>query len=146
MGDEFALLDLADGTLHPFPRAISLKNESVGALADVADERLGPWLRGTAKGDIRHLRPRPEAIARMGETAVPSAILFPRFGRDLPATIRPVGAAEVFVRLTQASTNYVALGEPAFVALTRLVATVPAYAIDYPGTQAGLALVGELAG
>jgi pyrroline-5-carboxylate reductase len=48
------------------------------------------------------------------------------------------------VRLTQASTNYVALGEPAFDALTGLVGAVPAYAIDYPSTEAALALVAQL--
>jgi HprK-related kinase A len=146
MGDEFALLDLANGTLHPFPRAVSLKNESVEALEKVVGpERLGPWLRGTPKGTIRHLRPHADAVARMREPATPSAILFPRFGRDLERAVRLVGAAEVFVRLTQASTNYVALGEPAFEALTRLAGNVPAYAIDYPSTEAALALVDELA-
>jgi HprK-related kinase A len=146
MGDEFALLDLADGTLHPFPRAVSLKNESVEALEKiVGPERFGPWLRGTPKGTIRHLRPHVDAVARMSEPAVPSAILFPRFGPDLERAVRPVGAAEVFVRLTQASTNYVALGEPAFEALTRLAGSVPAYALDYPSTETGLALVDELA-
>jgi HprK-related kinase A len=145
MGDEFALLDMTDGRLHPFPRAVSLKNESVEALQTIVQaERFGPWLRGTPKGAIRHLRPNNEAVARMGEPAAPFAILFPRFGRDLERAVRPVGAAEVFVRLTQASTNYVALGERAFDALTRLVASVPAYAIDYPSTEAGLALVDEL--
>jgi HprK-related kinase A len=146
MGDEFALLDLADGRLHPFPRAVSLKNESVAVLeALVGPERMGPVLRGTPKGTIRHLIPRPDAIARMAEPATPAAILFPRFERELAATSRPVGAAEVFVRLTQASTNYVALGEPAFQALTRLVASVPAYAIDYSSTDAALSLVADLA-
>ena len=29
MGDEFALLDLEEGRLHPFPRAISLKNRAI---------------------------------------------------------------------------------------------------------------------
>jgi HprK-related kinase A len=144
MGDEFALLDLNDGSLHPFARAVSLKNESVAALEGVAAERLGPWLRGTSKGTIRHLRPRADAIARMTEPAMPSAILFPRFGRDLDRAVRPVGAAEVFVRLTQASTNYVALGEPAFQALSGLVADVPAFAIDYGDTQSGLALIDAL--
>jgi HprK-related kinase A len=145
MGDEFALLDLADGTLRPFPRAVSLKNQSATIIADsVAPDRMGPRLEGTPKGTIRHLRPRPDAIARMDEPAVPAQILFPRYDADLPAAIRPVGAAEVFVRLTQASTNYVALGEQAFTALTRLVTTCPARAVDYPDTEAALAVVEDL--
>jgi HprK-related kinase A len=147
MGDEFALLDPNTGALYPFPRAVSLKNQSVHVMEERAGaERLGPWLKGTPKGTIRHMRPQAEAVARMEDSAVPALILFPRFGRDLEPAVRPVGAAEVFVRLTQASTNYVALGEPAFDALTRLVTGVPALAIDYPSTEAALAQVGELWG
>jgi HprK-related kinase A len=144
MGDEFALLDLDDGRLHPFPRAVSLKNAAIRLFDDVDPARLGPRLEGTPKGTIRHLRPNSEAIARMDEAARPALILFPRYGRGLEEAIRPVGGAEVFVRLTQASTNYVALGERGFDALSRLVASVPAQAVDYPDTGAAVALVDRL--
>ncbi|HEX5183681.1 MAG TPA: HprK-related kinase A [Allosphingosinicella sp.] len=144
LGDEFALVDLESGALHPFPRAISLKNEALGLFGGVAPERLGPILDGTPKGRIRHLRPNGEAIARMDEIARPALILFPRFGRDLVRDIRPVGAAEAFVRLTQASTNYVALAERGFDALSGLVNGAPARAIDYPDTDTAMALVDEL--
>ena len=121
MGDEFALLDLEDGRLHPFPRAVSLKNESLACSRGSIPAGSGPVLSGTPKGTIRHLRPNAEAVARMGEPARPVLILFPRFGRDLEPAVREVGAAEAFMRLTQASTNYVALGERGFDALTGLV-------------------------
>lgn len=145
MGDEFALLDLGSGRLHPFPRAISLKNGAIALLETIVpQDRFGPMLEGTPKGTLRHLRPQAEAIARMNETAEPAMILFPRFGADLPAGVRPVGPAEAFVRLTQSSTNYVDLGEPAFVALTGLVRSVPACAIDYGDTETAIGLVGDL--
>ena len=134
MGDEFALLGLEDGRLHPFPRAVSLKNELLGLFDRVDPGRLGPVLTGTPKGRIRHLRPNPESIARMEEPATPALILFPRFGRDLEPAVREVGAAEAFMRLTQASTNYVALGERGFDALTHFVGALPARAIDYADT------------
>ena len=142
MGDEFALLDLASGALLPFPRAISLKNGAIAVMEAEADaERFGPRLWGTPKGMIRHLRPNAEAIARMGEGALPALILFPRFGEA--AAVRGVGQAEVFMRLTQASTNYVALGRRGFDALSRLVTTVPALAIDYPDTETALGLIAD---
>jgi HprK-related kinase A len=144
MGDEFALLDLQDGRLHPFPRAVSLKNESLGLLNGVDPARLGPVLTGTPKGRIRHLRPNEEAVARMGEPARPVMILFPRFGPDLEPTVRDVGPAEAFMRLTQASTNYVALGERGFHALTRFVGTLPSKAIDYSDTGQAERLVDSL--
>jgi HprK-related kinase A len=144
MGDEFALLGLDDGLLHPFPRAVSLKNESLGLFDGVDPARLGPVLTGTPKGRIRHLRPNCNALARMGEPARPVAIVFPRFGRDLDPAVREVGAAEAFMRLTQASTNYVALGERGFDALTRFVRTLPSKAIDYSDTAQAEELIDSL--
>jgi HprK-related kinase A len=130
MGDEFVLLDLATGEAVPFPRLISLKNEAIGAMqATALDGRFGPLLRGTPKGDIRHLVPARDAIRAMAESAKPALLLFPSFGFD--PDVREIGASEVFMRLTQASTNYVALGEAGFTALTRFITAVPARAIDY---------------
>ncbi len=140
MGDEFALLDPATGLIHGFPRLISLKNAAI----EVAERawpkgRFGPRLEGTPKGDIRHLVPDARAIAAMDLPAVPALLLFPRYGAG--ADRRAVPPSEAFVRLTQASTNYVSMGEPGFAALTRFVREVPALAIDYPDTAAALAAV-----
>jgi HprK-related kinase A len=142
MGDEFALLDMASGMLMPFPRAVSLKNGAIRVMeAEVDPARFGPRLAGTPKGDIRHMRPNAEALARMGEGARPALLLFPRFGAA--AAVRGVGGAEVFMRLTQASTNYVDLGRRGFDALTNLIGAVPALAIDYPDTASAVGLVDD---
>jgi HprK-related kinase A len=137
LADEFAFVGLDDGRIHPFPRPASLKNESIAAAG--AD---GAVLEDTPKGRIGYRRPPESALARMGEAAPPALLLFPRFGHA--QAVAPVPPSEAFVRLTQASTNYVALGEAGFVALTRLVRTVPALAIDYPDGAAALRLVDRL--
>ncbi len=99
-------------------------------------------MTGTPKGDIRHLVPPSDALARMAEPAKPALLLFPSFGYE-PA-IREIGASEVFMRLTQASTNYVALGEAGFSTLTRFIKTVPARAIDYRDGIEAEAMVDKL--
>lgn len=143
MGDEFTLIDPVAGDALAFPRAISLKNEAIAEMAGRVDAaRLGPLLAGTPKGDIRHLIPRADAIAAMHQPVRPALILFPRFGGE-PA-IEPMGEGEAFVRLTEASTNYIALGEAGFAALTRLVRTTPAFGIAYPDSASGIALVEQL--
>ena len=143
MGDEFALLDPATGLIHAFPRLVSLKNAAIGVVTQALPEaRFGPLLAGTPKGDIRHLVPDAGAVAAMDVAVPPGLLLFPNFGFE--AAERAVPPSEVFVRLTQASTNYVALGERGFDALARLVKTVPARAIDYPDTDAAVALVERL--
>lgn len=143
MGDEFTLIDPAGGDAFAFPRAVSLKNEAIAEVtAHVDPARLGPLLAATPKGDIRHLIPRADAIAAMHEPARPALLLFPRFGGEV--AVEPMGEGEAFVRLTEASTNYVALGEAGFAALTRLVRETPAFGISYPDSAAGIGLVEQL--
>ncbi|MFA5964281.1 MAG: HprK-related kinase A [Sphingomonas sp.] len=143
MGDEFALIDPETGLVHAFPRLVSLKNAAIEVVSEaLPDARFGPLLVGTPKGDIRHLVPDAAAVAAMATPAPPALLLFPSFGFD--AAARAVPPSEVFVRLTQASTNYVGLGERGFTALTRLVKTVPARAIDYPDTDSAVAQVEKL--
>jgi HprK-related kinase A len=143
MGDEFALLDPETGLIHAFPRLVSLKNAAISVVeAALPDARFGPTMAGTPKGDIRHLVPDAAAIAAMDLAVPPALILFPSYG--FTAEDRAVPQSEVFVRLTQASTNYVAIGERGFNALTRLVKTVPARAIDYPDTDSAIAQVEAL--
>lgn len=143
LGDEFAFIGLDDGAVWPFPRLISLKNESIGVMAaHVPPARLGPVITGTPKGTIRHLVPRDDAIARMHELATASLLLFPAFGA--PAGVHAIAPADAFMRLTDSSTNYVALGEPGFAALSRLVRDVPAVGIGYGNGAEGLAAVEAL--
>jgi HprK-related kinase A len=140
MGDEFALLDPQTGLIHAFPRLVSLKNQAIGVVERaVTGARFGPLLAGTPKGDIRHMVPDAAAVAAMSIPAAPALLLFPSFGHA-PAA-RNVPVSEAFVRLTQASTNYVAMGERGFGALTRLVKAIPAQAIDYPDTDQAIAAV-----
>ena len=143
MGDEFVLIDLVTGDAVPFPRLISLKNEAIGAMQVTAlDGRFGPLMQGTPKGDIRHLVPARDAIEAMAQPAKPALLLFPSFGFE--PVVREILPSEVFIRLTQASTNYVALGEAGFTTLTRFIKTVPARAIDYRDGQEAEALVDRL--
>lgn len=143
MGDEFALIEPATGMAHPFPRPSSLKNEAIeAALAVIDPARFGPLLADTPKGRIRHVVPPVDALAGMARPARPALILFPRFG--LAEAARPVPPSEAFVRLTQASTNYVALGERGFDALTALVKTVPCVALDYPDMATARRMIDDL--
>jgi len=140
LADEFVLIDPESMMLHPFPRAVSLKNSAIPEMERiVADQsRFGPLLRDTPKGHLRHLRPNADAIARMDTLAAPALILFPRFG-EAPQ-VQGIGRAELFVRLTQGSTNYIPLGERGYGAMTKLM-TLPAAMFAYPDTASGLDIV-----
>ncbi len=143
LGDEFALIETVTGFAWPFPRPVSLKNASIAEVAKhVATNRFGPLLTATPKGDVRHLIPNDHALGGMDTPGLPALILFPRFGSD--SAVREMGASEVFIRLTQASTNYVALGDRGYRTLTSLVTQTPARAFDFPDTATGLNTVARL--
>jgi HprK-related kinase A len=143
MGDEFTLIDPASGDAFAFPRPVSLKNQAIAEMESrVASDRFGPLLKATPKGDIRHMVPRADALAAMHVPAKPALILFPRFGPEL--AVARIAPAELFVRLTEASTNYALLGEAGFAVLTAMVQSVPALAISYPDSASGLQLIEQL--
>lgn len=145
LGDEFALLSPIDNRLHPFPRPTSLKNSSIDLLRTEAPaDRFGPRFENTIKGTIQHLLPPTDAIATMSQPAAPRLIVVPRYQAESEPWSRRLGKSEAFVRLSQASTNYRSLGEPAFEALWTLVDTTPAYEISYGSTAAAEAVIQEL--
>lgn len=141
LGDEFALIDPSSGEVRAHPRPMSLKNESAALLAGLAPAgRFGPAFHGTIKGTVRHLLPPVEAVRGMDEPARPRLILLPEFTPGAPPEALRLSPAETFVRLTQASTNYRALGEAGFSALVRLAGT-PAYAIRYASSADAAGLI-----
>ena len=130
MGDEFSFLDLENGFSVPYPRLISLKNQAIATMEqECPNANFGPLMQDTPKGDIRHMVPPIDSIRKMDQYAKPAMLLFPHYGYD--AEVYDILPSEAFMRLTQASTNYVALGEAGFDTLTRFVTEVPAYGIDY---------------
>lgn len=145
LGDEFALLSPLNGAFHPFPRPVSLKNKSIDLLRDIAPpDRFGPRFEGTIKGTIQHLLPPADAIAAMARPAAPRLIVMPNFVAGAAPASRRLGQAETFVRLSQASTNYRAMGEIGFETLWRLVEATPAYEIAYGSTEAAEAIITAL--
>lgn len=141
LADEFVMIDMAGGTILPFPRAISLKNSAIAEMERrISDPaRFGPRLRDTPKGELRHLRPDKQAITRMDQPARPALILFPSFGFE-PAT-EGVNRSELFVRLTEGSTNYTMLGQSGFEAMLWLAESLPAARFSFPDSVAGMAIV-----
>ena len=145
LGDEFALLSPVDGAFHPFPRPTSLKNASIDLLRTIAPpDRFGPRFDDTIKGIIQHLLPPADAIAAMDEPARPRLIVMPTYAAGTEPMTRRLSKSEAFVRLSQASTNYRALGEAGFETMWRLVDTTPAYDIGYGSTEAAEALIDHL--
>lgn len=143
--DEFALVSLNSGDLNPYPRPISLKQESIPIVrALTGDERVSKPLTGTPKGDIAYCRVNKQDLEAAQQTAKARLLLFPKFALGGAPQARKLSPAEAVMRLIPASTNYSLLGEAAFKALLTIVERASAYEITYGNTEHGLELVQEL--
>jgi HprK-related kinase A len=143
--DEFGLLRLSDGQIVPYPRPVSLKNQSGAVMQAVAPAaRFSRPYHGTPKGTITYLLPPADSIARMHEPATPSLLVFPVFEPNATAQIQKMSKAEAFILLRNCSVNAQWLGRPAFEALNRIVEGCEAYRIVYSSLDMGMALIDQL--
>jgi len=146
LSDEFGLLNMADASLMPYPRPVSLKEKSIDIVRDmVGDDWLTPKMTGTPKGDIAYYRARPSDIAAAHTPALCKLMLFPRFSEGATAQARALPKSETMMRLIPSSTNYHLLGAGSFKALADMVAGAEAYEIIYGNTEDSLKLVSSLA-
>jgi HprK-related kinase A len=132
LSDEFTLLRDESLAIHPFPRAIPLKNESISIIREmIPDAVLGPEIPGTRKGTVSHLCPSENHIRRMDELAHPKLLIFPTFKRGSPLTLEPLSTEECFVGLTRHSFNYVARGLDGFNLTGALAQAIRGYRLVY---------------
>ncbi|MDO8348499.1 MAG: HprK-related kinase A [Rugosibacter sp.] len=130
--DELALIDGPVLRLVPFPRPVSLKNQSIDLLRRRHPAaQFGPLAHDTQKGTIAHLRAPDASIDRATETAPPSLIIFPKWTAGAPLRVQSVGAGQAAMRLIDQSFNYPVLGPLGFSRLADLAQSAPAWELEY---------------
>ena len=132
LSDEFTLIRDRSLQIHPFPRLIPLKNQSIGVIRElIPDAHLGPSISGTHKGTVAHLRPADSHISAMLETAVPKLMIFPLYKAGAALSIEPAARSECFVEITQNAFNYVLRGREGFEMAAALTNQVTPYRLTY---------------
>lgn len=132
--DELALIDGPAPRLQlvPFPRPVSLKNQSIDLIRRRYPEaQFGPLAHDTQKGMIAHLRVPNASVDRAAETVLPSLIIFPKWTAGAPLRVQPVGAGQAAMRLIDQSFNYPVLGPLGFSRLADLAQSAPAWELEY---------------
>lgn len=145
LSDEFGMLDVDTGLLHPYPRPVSLKNESIA----VMKERVGdaePFSReytGTPKGTICYLRPPVSSLENMYKPVRPRVVIHPVYSPHAKPSITPLTKTMAFFRLVRSSANYGDIGEAAFHALTKVAEETISCEITYSSLDEAIALVNK---
>ncbi|MEZ5759400.1 MAG: HprK-related kinase A [Emcibacteraceae bacterium] len=148
--DEFGLLDMESGELVPYPRAVSLKNQSiavmkdwVGQVSDNAGDYFTDEYHGTPKGTICYLRPPKASIEQMHKRTKPNVVILPIYDSSAKPAIRPITKTMAFFRMVMSSANYGDIGEDAFRAISDIINASDVCEIIYPSLDDAVSLVEE---
>lgn len=132
LSDEFGLLDPNTELLHPLPRPIPLKNQSIQVIRDFDTTAvLGPTYPGTRKGDVAHVRPSETSVLRNGEPAKPTWFVFPRYQPEADTTLTPFADGQTFLKVTGNAFNYRLLGGLGFRKSINLVRNTDSFSLIY---------------
>ncbi len=145
LSDEFGMLDVDTGLLYPYPRPVSLKNESIAVMKDwVGDpEPFSREYEGTPKGTICYLRPPVPSLENMHKPVRPRVVIHPVFNPNAKPSITPLTKTMAFFRLVRSSANYGDIGEAAFHALTKVAEETISCEITYSSLEEAIALVNQ---
>lgn len=141
--DEFGMLDTETGDLYPYPRPISLKNESIAVMKEWVghDEPFSRQYEGTPKGTICYLRPPISSLENMNKPVKPRVVIHPVYNPAAKPDIKILTKTMAFFRLVRSSANYGDIGEPAFHALAKITDACISCEITYGSLEEGIRLV-----
>ena len=130
--DEFAILNLDDGTVSPIFRPASLKNQSIDIIRhEHPDAYFSRTTEGTQKGRIAHVKTMSR---KHFESLVPAkieSIITPKYIANSHLEIVPLTMTQAMSTLIRNSFNYNIIGAPAFEIMVDIVSNSKSYALSY---------------
>lgn len=145
LSDEMALISLETGQIHPFPRPIGLKNISIDIIREFGDNLLfGKTVHDTAKGDVAHLCPPAASVAATRMTAIPFAVVFPRYQQGAELEFRLVSKGQTMLQLAENCFNYPVLGVDGFNCLTDIADHAVGHSLSYSRLPEAIAALDRL--
>lgn len=145
LSDEFGVVSMTSGQLHPMVRPVALKNESIDVIRRIAPQAtFGPSFPKTRKGTVAHLAPSRASIENRDETATPRVVAFPRYQQGAPVALERVDPGAAFNKLALNSFNYEYLGPGAFDAVSLLVTTCEFWRVTYGDLADAISAIDEL--
>jgi len=146
LSDELSLIDRKTGWIHPLPRPVRLKSESIALIRSFSpDAFLNHTSRDTAKSTVAYLRPPKDSVRRQHEPAQPGWIIFPKWVADGEPQLLPRSKQQSFQFLTQHAFNTSHLGAEGFRVCSELIQQTDCYDFQYSRLDQSVAVFDRLA-
>ncbi len=118
ISDELALVDVLDGKVHPMPKPISLKNESIEVISSLySDAAFGNIYHNTSKGTLTHLR----ASNASGRISTIKWVLFPRYDKKSSTRLIDENKGRAHIELLNNAFNSNVFGLQGFDAINKIL-------------------------
>ncbi len=146
LSDELTLIDRKTGLIHPLPRPVSLKNQSIDVIRQFAP---GVYINraslDTIKGTVAHMCPPRESVRRQHESVRPGWVIFPKWDAGATTRMTPRSQAQTFMFLAQNAFNYSHLGEDGFRVGAALIDQTLCYDFRYSKLDEAIVAFDQLA-
>ena len=132
LSDEFGLVRSCDGLLHPMPRPVPLKNESIQVIQEFATSAvIGPLFPKTRKGSVAHLKSPTESVEQSKQLAKPALVIFPHYQKDSEVVLQELPKHFAFLKLATNAFNYEVMGQTGFELVRNIINTCACYNLTY---------------
>jgi len=145
LSDELTLIRLDNYQVSPFPRPVSLKNQSIDVIKNRYPEVVfGPVSSDTAKGNVCHIRP-PRLSVKNQHVECPVAwIVFPKYQSGVETQFNKFCKAQTLMSVAENSFNYSVLGEVGFKTLTKVIDKANCYQFKYSNLDEAIQVFSQL--
>lgn len=145
LSDELALISLADTSITPLGRPISLKNQSIDIIRNfVPDAVFSRPVHDTSKGRVALLKVPTDHLLRIKETARPRWVIFPKYVSGSTARLTSRSKANSMLELGRNSFNYMVLGLTGFEVLSKVIDASDCYDFQYSQLNDAVAVFDDL--
>jgi HprK-related kinase A len=146
LSDELALISLADGTLSPLVRPVSLKNQSIDLLQAFAPEAVfSERSVDTHKGTVALLRPPATHVEAAERPARAAWVVMPRYEAGSSATLRPRLRPDMLLELSRNAFNLGPTSREGFLALCRMLDDCACFDFQYSRLDDAIQVFDDLA-
>ena len=127
LSDEFALID-PQGNLHPYPKALCVKEGSFSVVEGLSLPQLSPYqYKKGAKGRVAYLSPSDIGPQCVSDVCPLRYVVFPTYREGAEPSLQRITRGEAAFQVTQLSFNFQKYGPEAMGLLTNAIRSADCY-------------------
>lgn len=132
LSDELTIIDIENSLVQPFPRPVSLKNQSIDIIRQRYPEVFfGPVSTDTTKGNVCHMKPPLLGVQKQLQSCPVGWVIFPKYEQDADAELNELGKGHALIDVATNAFNYSRLGKSGFDVLRKVIDNAACYQFRY---------------